>query len=67
MTIIENTLNPEEYRSFVRSLLEFTLKSANVKGEKLNPALLQIIFQYFATFAGSKQDLRAMIDGVSLK
>lgn len=67
MTIIENTLNPEEYRSFVRSLLEFTLKSANVKGEKLNPALLQIIFQYFATFAGSEQDLRAMIDGVSLK
>ena len=66
LTTIENTLNPEEYRSFVRALLELTIKLASPKGEQ-TPELLQIIFQHFANFAGSKQDLIAMMDGVSLK
>ena len=66
MVIVENTLNPEEYRGFVRALLEFTLKLASATG-KQNPQQLQIIFQFFANFAGSKQDLLAMMDGVDLK
>lgn len=66
MVIIEDTLNPEEYRSFVRSLLQYTLKMATSTG-KQDPKQLQLIFQFFATFAGSKQDIIAMMDGVSLK
>jgi hypothetical protein len=65
MVMIENALNPEEFREFLRGLFQFTMKMVYVGG-KPKPDQMKLIMDFFMTFVSSEQELMAIFNDASL-
>lgn len=60
MHTIKNNLSQDEYRSFVNGMFEFAMDLVNTQG-KPDPKQLELLMNFFATFAESKQDLFSIL------